>query len=89
MTSRTTAPQTETGSPSGVVDPIKAVPVRKYGQWAIAAIVALYAAQLIVSVARNETLEYGSTDGMVRSVDAAMRGGMAPYRKFQVRRSCQ
>lgn len=59
MTSRTTAPQTETGSPSGVVDPIKAVPVRKYGQWAIAAIVALYAAQLIVSVARNETLEYG------------------------------
>jgi len=29
------------------------------------------------------------TDGTVRSVDAAMRGGMTPYRESRFRRSCQ
>jgi transposase len=37
----------------------------------------------------SETVANESTDGTVRSVDAAMRGGMTPYRESRFRRSCQ
>jgi polar amino acid transport system permease protein len=45
------------------ITPIKAVPVRRYGQWLLAAVVALYVAQFFVTMAGNETLDYGEVWG--------------------------
>lgn len=42
------------------VTPIKAVPVRRWGQWLLAAVLALYFAQFCFTMAGNELLDYGA-----------------------------
>lgn len=55
-----TPPTASVSSPSGGPVPIKSVPVRRYGQWIAVAVVAVFLADAILTIATNKYISYPS-----------------------------
>jgi len=58
--------------------PIKAVPVRRYGQWVSALVVAVLAAALVASLAANDNIEY-SVVGQYLTAETVMHGLLVTF----------